>query len=578
MKKYKRSSMKHTLAAVLFCLILSMGLVCHADEKGTVTVASAKIRASADPASEQLGSVALGGTVDIISETVGSDGNVWYQVYVDANTKGYIRGDLVEKSGVDSNAGTTTTTTTTTQQLPETVVTPTEARKAAVKSDAVSVRKGAGTSYAKVGTANRGTVVTVTGEATAADGAKWYQVSIMHQNAENIGFIRADLITFDEIPPDVATSNIVGENEGSGEAPEEQPQESEPQPEEQPQPEETSQPETSDGAQAFTPMDGGSLSYVMPGFVEASMSPYEGSEEKYEAYINGTFIIMYGRMQSGEEGWFLYDQEQNVYQRYVYTAENTSTAGSALSGSLLPMIALVIIIVILLAIIGLLFLKLREYRDDYGYDEDEDDYSEEDDIEDLEEEDDYGDERPARPPVRRPQQPNGQGAGGARPAQRPQGQPQRPQPQSNGQRAGGAVRQPQGGQPAQRPQGQPQRPQLQSNGQRAGGAVRQPQGGQPAQRSQGQPQGQPQRPNNRPQQGEAPVGRRPASANGQASQQSRSQRPQRPEGQPQRPEGQQPRPDNRPQQGNRPAQAQQQGAKARPILESEKEDMEFIDI
>ena len=95
MKRYKRSSMKHTLAALVFCLTLGMGILCHAEEKGTVTVPSAKIRASADTTSEQLGSVELGGTVDIISETVGSDGNVWYQVYVDANTKGYIRGDLV---------------------------------------------------------------------------------------------------------------------------------------------------------------------------------------------------------------------------------------------------------------------------------------------------------------------------------------------------------------------------------------------------------------------------------------------------------------------------------------------------
>ncbi len=538
MKRYKRSSMKHTLAALVFCLTLGMGILCHAEEKGTVTVPSAKIRASADTASEQLGSVELGGTVDIISETVGSDGNVWYQVYVDANTKGYIRGDLVQKgSGTDSGASTTTTSTTTTQDLPETVVTPTEARKAAVKSDTVAVRKGAGTSYAKVGTAKRGTVVTVTGEATASDGAKWYQVSIMHQNVENIGFIRADLLTFDDIPADVATSNIVGEGSGeTGENPEGQPQEGEAQPEEQPQPEEAPQPDSSTAIQSFTPMDGGSLSYVMPGFEAASMSPYDGSEEKYEAYINGAFIIMYGRMQSGEEGWFLYDKDQNVYQRYVYTAENTSAEGGMLSGSLLPMIALVIIIVILLAIIGLLFLKLREYRDDY--EEDEDDYSEEDDIEDLEE-DDYGDELPARPPVRRPQrpqqQPSNERSAGGQSVRRPQ---QRP---SNGQAPNGQSARPQqGGQPVRRPQ-QP------SNGQSA----RPQQGGQsqrPPQRSQ-QPAGQSQG-------GEASA-RRSGPVNGQPGNPTGGQNRQRP--------------------NNRP-QGQSQGAKAKPILDSEKEDMEFIDI
>ena len=40
------------LAAMMFCLVLSIGTVCYADEvAATVTVASAKIRASADPSS-----------------------------------------------------------------------------------------------------------------------------------------------------------------------------------------------------------------------------------------------------------------------------------------------------------------------------------------------------------------------------------------------------------------------------------------------------------------------------------------------------------------------------------------------
>ena len=84
------------MAAMMFCLVLSIGTVCYADEvAATVTVASAKIRASADPSRPQQGSAKQGGTVSIIGQTTGTDGKTWYQVFVDANTKGFIRADLV---------------------------------------------------------------------------------------------------------------------------------------------------------------------------------------------------------------------------------------------------------------------------------------------------------------------------------------------------------------------------------------------------------------------------------------------------------------------------------------------------
>ena len=95
-----KRGMIRALAAMMFCLILSIGTVCYADEvAATVTVASAKIRASADPNSQQLGSAKQGGTVSIIGQTTGTDGKTWYQVFVDANTKGFIRADLVNVTG-----------------------------------------------------------------------------------------------------------------------------------------------------------------------------------------------------------------------------------------------------------------------------------------------------------------------------------------------------------------------------------------------------------------------------------------------------------------------------------------------
>ena len=69
--------------ALTLCIATGSGFASNAEEKGTVTVEAGKIRASADTGSEQVGSVAKGGNVDIISKTTGADGKTWYQVYLD---------------------------------------------------------------------------------------------------------------------------------------------------------------------------------------------------------------------------------------------------------------------------------------------------------------------------------------------------------------------------------------------------------------------------------------------------------------------------------------------------------------
>ena len=130
------------LAAMMFCLVLSIATVCYADEvAATVTVASAKIRASADPSSQQLGSAKQGGTIGSVS------------------------------SDASASASTATTTTTDTQ------VSSTDKKSGTVQTNNVRIRKGASTTADVVATANRGMVVTVTGEAAGDDGKTWYQIS-----------------------------------------------------------------------------------------------------------------------------------------------------------------------------------------------------------------------------------------------------------------------------------------------------------------------------------------------------------------------------------------------------------------
>ena len=532
-KKEKRGTLngiRHVLAAVLFCMVMSIGFVCLADEQGTVSVASAKIRASADAKSEALASVKQGATVDIIGKTTGADGKEWYQVYVDANTKGFIRGDLVkvpDKSKIktiqtsEAPAQNTDTTPTT--------ATAVDAKRATVINNNVRIREGASTNHGIVGTANKGMVLTVTGETDASDG-KWYQISFMYGNDEKTGFIRSDLVTFENVPPDAAESQITGEENPGEEQPQETAPAEEP-PQETPPPEEPVNP--------FTPMQAEPLEYVLPGF--QSVQPTDNGQT-YQAYINGAegkeqFYIIYGQKQDGETGWFLFDKERGVYIRYPYLVDGVKGADGITVG-IVPVIVLVVIIVILAAAVGLLFLKLREntvYGRSYGRDDD-DDFGDDDitDLEELEEDedDDLPMGRPQGRPVRRPQ-PQGQAPSG-QPVRRPQPQGQAPS-----------------GQPQRRPQPQGQAP--------SGQPVRRPQ-------PQGQaPSGQPVR-RPQPQGGSAQSGTRPQGARPANGQQNPQRRPQ-PQGG--NPSGRRPQPQNE----KAPT---QKGYKAKNLLEDD--DMDFMDL
>lgn len=528
------------LAAMMFCLVLSIGTVCYADEvSATVTVASAKIRASADPSSQQLGSAKQGGTVSIIGQTTGTDGKTWYQVFVDANTKGFIRADLVNVTGTgtigsvssDASASASTATTTTT----DTQVSSTDKKSGTVQTNNVRIRKGASTTADVVATANRGMVVTVTGEAAGDDGKTWYQISFTYNSKEITGFIRSDLVTFDTLPADTAQTTINGTSETTEEPATEATTEevTESVTEEQPQEQESSS--SSNDTQNMILMNVEDVPYIMPEFNPIIL---KWEDQDINAYKNGDFYLFYAQKQNGEEGWYVFDSVNNVYERYVYsTAGATVPETSAMSGNMLPVIILAVIIVILLIAIILMFMKLREYTgeyEEYEDDEEDDEYGDEEEAEDEEEE---LAEEPARRPMQQPRR---------QPAQQPR--PQQPVRNQEPREEGQPVRRPQ--QPVRRPQGEEQRTQQQPSRRQEGQLARRPQ-------QQGQPV--------RHQEGEQPVRRQ--------AQQAESARPagRQPQGNPNRRPAQ-PRPENQPKRNV------QQGRKAKNFLDSEDDDMEFIDI
>ncbi len=223
MKKIKEARLGFYLPAGLMTMLLILlmalflgcfSIVSHAESQGTVTANSANIRREPNSSSEVIGSTQKDKSISIRSQTTGSDGAVWYQVFVDANTLGYIRSDLVSitdgttppteaytASGTDTNTSTDTNTGTAdtpAETTPETpaAVTAVEPLSASVTGgQSVRVRSNASTTSQILTTAQNGMALTVTGQATGTDGNVWYQVTFIADGTEVTGFIRSDYVS-----------------------------------------------------------------------------------------------------------------------------------------------------------------------------------------------------------------------------------------------------------------------------------------------------------------------------------------------------------------------------------------------
>lgn len=324
---------------------------------------SAKIRDKADLNSNQIGSAEQGKTLDVISQTKGADGKVWYKVYIDGQTTGYIRGDLVNASGtipeegaastqetkpeqtqesqsttttassgnkttVGSNNSQTTSTTENTQTTTESstsvaVVSVGESKviKAKVNSSSVRVRKGPGTNYDVAGNAPGNTEVSVSGETAGSDGKVWYQVSFNLNNATVNGFIRNDFLEILE------TMSEEAESEPIEEVPEE-----------------------------------------------------EIEEEELVTLDNEDYFLKYMQNGEGQMDWFLFDNIKGTSQSLteLLQAAETNTEVDIADADMLSKLKLIVIVMavvifLLFIIMTVLLFKLR----DASYEEEEEDEEEE---------------------------------------------------------------------------------------------------------------------------------------------------------------------------------------------------------
>lgn len=317
-----------TCAILLF---ITQKSICFADATGKVTAPSAKIRKSADINSEVIGSSSNGKTITITSQVTDAAGTVWYEVYVDSNTKGYIRSDLVS---VDASSGTIPTGTaqadvpaqTTASDTPAATAsgaevpaeTEMEAQYASVKVPAAKIRGSASTTAGVVGTIPQNTQVVVTGKTNGSDGKDWYYITFTATDGqEKTGYVRNDLVTLGDMVP-------------AGE-PEQEPQE--------------------------TP--------------EGSDEPIDEPEEK-------DYDVVFEDNEDGGE-WYLYNNLEGKKQKLdelfeaAEAQENNDTMySSTITKQRIVIIVMILVIIIMAFVITIMLFKLRDaYYEAYEAEEED---------------------------------------------------------------------------------------------------------------------------------------------------------------------------------------------------------------
>lgn len=332
------------LGAALF-LALCDPLVSRAEATGTVVPSSVNIRKEPVSDSEVIGST-TGGKEITIKGKVNASGFTWYQVYVQGDTMGYVRADMVDVKGdgdiptISGPAGEGSDSSsegTGDQDAAQSGGTDSSSaggaqvqaqeemakQYATIKVASAKVRPDPSTSKNPVESIPSGTQVVVSGKSDGTDGKTWYYVTFTGSNgSEKTGYIRSDLLDLGEMLP-------------VEEPPVEEPQEEVPE--------------------------------------EPEITP----SNDYELGVETD--------SEGQQVWYIYDHVTNQQQplvplleaSYTNTLGNTDDTDSMVKQRIVIVVLAVLLAVAVIAVIIMAF-KLREaYYEDYEDDEDDEEDEEE---------------------------------------------------------------------------------------------------------------------------------------------------------------------------------------------------------
>lgn len=378
--KMQKKILAHLAIVIGICVtFLLAGMEGHAAKTATVIPPSAKVRTEANTTSEAVGSLAAGETITIASETKGTDGKVWYEITVDGK-KGYIRSDLVaEKADGDTTSQTASASGTASGD------------KGTIKSDSVRVRKEAATTSDVVATLGKGVSLNVLAKSTGSDGKEWSKVSFQYQEKTVEGFVRSDFITYGELPaeePEVTevngnmkvdansgevvdepadTENPATAPEGEGTVPEG---------DAAAPPEDTAPEGGAPAKEDITLLNTEIVPVIPEGFAEVELN-WQGQTIK--SWKNGDFFIFYAQKTGEAEGWYMYDSIEGTYQRYQEPSADSQKQGVSGSTQMIVIIALAVVAVVLLILLSVLFLKYKDMKEEFSWDEEDEEGDDDED-------------------------------------------------------------------------------------------------------------------------------------------------------------------------------------------------------
>ena len=195
-------------------------IVSRAEATGTVLPKTVNIRKQPDQGSEAIGSSSVGKEISLRGK-VEVSGVTWYQVYVDGNTLGYVRADMIEAGEGDIPTVSVEADTSDTgadadsQQTDSADAVPTGsgtgaqvqaqeemAFQYATTKVQAKVRPDPSTSNNHIDSLTPGTQVVVSGKSEGSDGKTWYFVNFTGTNgSEKTGYIRSDLLELGDLLP-----------------------------------------------------------------------------------------------------------------------------------------------------------------------------------------------------------------------------------------------------------------------------------------------------------------------------------------------------------------------------------------
>lgn len=203
MKRTKKTS--YILLGLLLVLFLMPVHPVHAARAtGTVKNRILNVRSSSSTSSSIVCKLSQGTKVTIISETTGTDGMKWYNVYFAYNggtSEGYVRGDLLNVSGtVSGSAAAAADVTASSGTL-------------YVNKTSVRVREKASIGSTIVAGLEKGAEVKVQGTTAGSDGKQWTKVSFTKDGKSIQGYIRSDLLTSTK-PAESSSTSSAAANDG----------------------------------------------------------------------------------------------------------------------------------------------------------------------------------------------------------------------------------------------------------------------------------------------------------------------------------------------------------------------------